>query len=149
MPRGKKECKSCGEHVGARTPTCSCGYVFPKAKAKKKAKPFFKERKEFIKRMLAGGRSENIQLDMMTVTKIFEAFDNNIKFLSRVSPPFKLKGSIKYFLTEDGKKYLSKKKREFDYIPPEEIKIIDHKKKVGEDIKTNKTKTLRQFLNNE
>lgn len=149
MPRGRKKCKSCGEFVGSRVPTCSCGYVFPKAKPKKKAKPFFKERKEFVKRMLQGGKSENLQLDMMVVTKIFELFDNNLEFLNNVSPPFVLDKSIKFFLTEDGKKYLDKKKMEFDYIPPEVEKIVDLNEKIGEDISTNKIKTLRQFLNNE
>jgi len=149
VPRGRKKCKSCGEFVGSRVPTCSCGYVFPKAKPKKKAKPFFKERKEFIKRMLSGNKSENLQLDMMVVTKIFESFDNNVNFLNNVPPPFALDKSIKFFLTEDGKKYLSKKKLEFDYIPKKVDKIVDCNEKMGKDVETNKNKTLRQFLNNE
>jgi len=99
--------------------------------------------------MLQGGKSENLQLDMMVVTKIFELFDNNLEFLNNVSPPFVLDKSIKFFLTEDGKKYLDKKKMEFDYIPPEVEKIVDLNEKIGEDISTNKIKTLRQFLNNE
>lgn len=86
---------------------------------------------------------------MMVVTKIFELFDNNIDFLKSVPPPFALEKSIKFFLTEDGKKYLYKKKLEFDYIPKKEEKIVDCNEKIGKDIETNKKKTLRQFLNNE
>ncbi len=149
MPRGKKKCGNCGEFVGSRIQQCSCGFVFDKPKPKKKAKPFFKERKSFIKRMLNGGKSSSLQLDMMVVTKIFDKFDNNIEFLNSVSPPFALDGSIKYFLTGDGMKYLSKKKLEFDYIPSEAEKIVDLDIKMGKDIVTEKPKTLIEFLNNE
>ena len=86
---------------------------------------------------------------MMVVTKIFESFDNNVNFLNNVPPPFTLDKSIKFFLTEDGKKYLSKKKLEFDYIPKKVDKIVDCNEKMGKDVETNKNKTLRQFLNNE
>jgi hypothetical protein len=149
MPRGRKQCKDCAEFVGARASACDCGYVFPKPKPKKKAKPFFKERRDFVKRMLNGGKQENIQLDMMTVTKIFELFNNDTEFLSSVPPPFQLKGSIKYFLTKDGREYLKKKKLEYDYRPPERRKIKEYKNKVGEDILIQKKKTLTKFLNDE
>jgi hypothetical protein len=151
MPRGKKKCNSCGDFVGARLQVCHCGHIFsePKAKTKKTPKPFFKERKEFIKRMLDGERSDCMKLDMMTATKIFQDFDNNLDFLTKVKPPFKLNKSIKYFLTKDGQNYLLKKKQEFDYVPPEQESVIDHEEKVGEDLLTNRTQTLRDFLNNE
>lgn len=149
MPRGKKKCNSCGEQVGARASSCSCGYIFPKPALKKKAKPFFKERKDFVKRMLEGGSSDCMKLDMITVTKIFEDFDNNLDFLTKVKPPFKLNGSIKYFLTKDGKGYLIKKKKEFDYIPNVEKPIVDYKEKAGEDLFENKTQTLINFLKDE
>jgi len=149
MPRGKKQCEDCGNFVGSRIQQCSCGFIFKKPKPKKKAKPFFKERKAFIKRMLNGGKSHSVQLDMMVVTKIFDKFDNNIVFLNSVSPPFVLEGSIKFFLTKDGMKYLSKKKLEFDYIPADAEKIVDLNIKMGDDTVTNKPKTLIEFLNNE
>ena len=149
MPKGKKKCKSCGEFVGNRVSVCGCGNAFPKAKARKKAKPFFKERKSFVKRMLCGQKSENMNLDMMVATKVFDDFDNDISFLSSVSPPFKMEHGIRYLLTEDGNKYLTRKKLEFDYEPPEIIKITEHKEKSGEDKTIQKNKTLRDFLNNE
>ena len=83
---------------------------------------------------------------MHTVTKIFEQFDNDLDFLSKVKPPFELKDSIKYFLTKDGKEYLRKKHKEFYFKTPEKDKFVDTKEKAGEDIMEHKTKTLRDFL---
>lgn len=151
MPRGKKKCNSCGDFVGARLQVCHCGHIFsePKTKTKKTPKPFFKERKEFIKRMLCGERSDCMKIDMMTATKIFQDFDNDLDFLLKVKPPFKFNKSIKYFLTKDGQQYLLKKKKEFDFMPEKENKIIDHNKKIGKDSITKKQKTLTEFLNDE
>jgi len=145
MPRGLKKCPDCKTFVGARTPECSCGHIFKK-KPKKQPKPFFKERKEFVKRMLGGKKPIDHRLDMMVVTKIFAAFENDLDFLGKVKPPFELNGSIKYFLTKDGKEYLLKKYREFNYKVPEADKYIDTKEKVGEDTHEGKSNTLRGFL---
>ena len=49
---------------------------------KKQVKSFFKERKEFIKRLLDGSKSSNFALDMMTATKVFEKFNNDLNKLS-------------------------------------------------------------------
>ena len=145
MPRGLKKCPDCKTFVGARTPECSCGHIFKK-KPKKQPKPFFKERKEFVKRMLGGKKPIDHRLDMMVVTKIFAAFENDLDFLGKVKPPFELNGSIKYFLTKDGKEYLLKKYREFNYKVPEADKYVDTKEKVGEDTHEVKSNTLRGFL---
>jgi hypothetical protein len=150
MPKGKKQCPSCNSLLTVRALLCTCGHTFEKGKTKKKEKkPFFAERKEFIKRMLDGGRSKDMTLDMITATKVFATFDNNIDFLGKVKPPFKLDGSIRYFLTAEGKEYLRKKKLEFDYKPKNTEKIVDHLEKIGDDIVTSKPRTLRDFLNNE
>lgn len=152
MPRGKKQCSSCHSYLSVRASQCNCGFLFEKTKAKtktKEKKPFFAERKDFIKRMLDGGKSKDMMLDMITATKIFAYFENNIDFLGRVKPPFKLDGSIRYFLTAEGKEYLRKKKLEFDYKPKNNEKIVDHLEKIGDDIATSKPRTLRDFLNDE
>lgn len=146
MPRGKKICPSCKSIVGARASVCECGHKFLPAK-KKKAKPFFAERREFVKRMLAGSKAENWQMEMHTATKVFEQFSNDIDFLCKVKPPFIFKNSIKFFLTKEGREYLDKKYKEFNYKPPEKDKFVDTKEKFGEDIMSNKKKTLRDFLN--
>ena len=145
MPRGKKSCPSCDALLGARVKICDCGHEFL-AKAKKQPKPFFKERKQFLKRMLGGLKPINYVFEMSTVTKIFTQFNNDLEFLSKVKPPFELKGTIKYFLTQDGREYLSKKHKEFYYKPPEKDKFVDTKEKSGEDTLENKKKTLRDFL---
>lgn len=148
MPQGKKQCPSCKSQNAVRALLCSCGHIF-KSKAKKEAKPFCNERKAFIKRMLNNGKSQDYRLDMMTATKIFEQFDNNIDFLGKVKPPFKLNGTIKYFLTPEGKDYLRKKKLEFDFKPQNFEKCIDHFEKVGDDILVKPRQTLRKFLDDE
>ncbi len=149
MPRGQKQCPKCQGIIGARSSACNlCGHILSPLKAKtKEVKPFFKERKEFIKRMLDGEKSEDMRLDMMVVTKVFEWFNNDLDFLSKVKPPFKLKGSIKYLRTKDGKDYLIKKYREFQYKPENHEVFVEEKAKVGEDIVKPKIKSLREFLN--
>lgn len=146
MPKGKKTCPKCKVLCAASIKTCSCGHVFNKSSSKKKPQSFFKERKDFIKRMLSGAKSLDYKLDMMTATKVFKIFNNDLDFLSKVKAPFKLEGSIKYFLTRDGVQYLKKKKLEFDYKPKNFEKMVDHQDKMGEDIKIEKRKTLRDFL---
>ena len=146
MPKGKKTCPKCDALSAASLKVCSCGHVFKKKLSKKKASPFFKERREFIKRMLGGAKSIDYRLDMMTVTKVFKTFNNDLDFLSKVKAPFKLEGSIKYFLTKDGIQYIKRKKLEFDYKPKNFEKMVDHQDKMGEDIKIEKRKTLRDFL---
>ena len=146
MPKGKKTCPECDALSAASLKVCSCGHVFKKKLSKKKSSPFFKERREFIKRMLGGAKSIDYRLDMMTVTKVFKMFNNDLDFLSKVKAPFKLEGSIKYFLTKDGIAYLKRKKLEFEYKPKNYEKMVDHKDKVGEDRRIEKPKTLRNFL---
>ena len=150
MPRGKKKCPSCGSFQSARVSLCSeCNHEFLKNPKPAKKQIFFQERRDFIKRMLNGEKSSNYKLDMITATKVFKLFNNDIDFLSKVKPPFKLSDSIKYFLTSDGQAYLRKKKLEFEYNPKNSEKIIDHLEKVGDDLFSQKTKTLRDFLNDE
>jgi hypothetical protein len=148
MKRRKKRCKSCKYLNEPEAQSCgSCGKKIKEGKPSKQAKPFARERKEFIIRMLDGKRPEVFALEMMAATKIFEIFLGHEDFLSKVAAPFPLKGSIKYLITEDGIGYLNKKKTEFYFKPKELDKIIDFKDKVGEDTLKKKTLTLREFLN--
>ena len=146
MPRGKKTCPSCSVLVGARAGSCECGYIFKPTK-KKPPKPFFKDRRDFVKRMLGGSKATDWRMEMHTATTVFNKFDNDIDFLEKVKPPFVFKNTIKYFLTKDGKEYLLKKHKEFYYKPPDKDKFIDTKEKAGEDILETKKKTLKDFLN--
>jgi hypothetical protein len=116
---------------------------------KKQVKSFFKERKEFIKRLLDGSKSSNFALDMMTATKVFEKFNNDLDFLSKVKPLFKLNGTIKWLLTADGIKFLDLKYKEFKYKPKKSEILIDSGEKFGDDIVKPRPRTIRQFLDNE
>jgi hypothetical protein len=149
MPRGKKTCPSCNALVGARVGLCDCGHKFSPAK-KKKPKPFFSARKNFIKRMLGESKALDWRMEMHTVTKVFEQFvdcEKDLEFLEKVKPPFVFKNTIKFFLTKEGREYLTKKRKEFYYKPPDKDKYLDTKEKVGQDILENKKKTLKDFLN--
>lgn len=119
------------------------------AKPKKQPKPFFKERRAFISRILENTKPSNYALEMQAVTKIFELFDNDIDFLSKVKMPFKMNGSIKWLLTSEGIDYMNKKYKEFNFKPKEAPKIIDSGQKFGEDIYMKNKQTLRGFLNDE
>lgn len=88
----------------------------------------------------------NYKLDMIAATKVFKRFENDADFLLKVKPPFKLDGSIKYFLTKVGLEYLDKKHREFYYKPKNSEKMVDYKLKFGQDRLTEKRKTMRDFL---
>lgn len=146
MPRGKKECPKCSALCSSRALECECGFVFKNHKKTTKKPTYFRERQQFIKKMLNDQPSMNYKLDMITATKLFKRFENDADFLLKVKPPFKFDGSIKYFLTKDGLKYLDKKRREFYYKPKNSEKMVDHKLKFGEDMLIEKRKTLRDFL---
>ena len=118
------------------------------AKKAKKIKPpsYFQEKRDFVYRMLGNQRAQNYKLDMMTAKKIFAEFDNDVDFLSKVKPPFKMDGSIKYFLTEAGMKYLKKKYLEFKFEIPKHELPVDLGVKSGDDVYEKQPRTLREFL---
>jgi len=155
MPKGKKKCPECQAIVGAAKKTCSCGFTFSANKKNerilelfgiKKAPTFAECKRSFLKRMLGNQKPSSYALEMSVVKKIFEGFNNDLDFLSKVKPPFQFKNSIKYFLTKEGKEYLLRKYREFYYKPPEKDKFVDNRVKSGEDILSKNIKTLKEFL---
>ena len=118
------------------------------SKPKKPAVPFFKERREFLFRVLNGVRPANYSLEMTVVTKIFTHFENDLDFLSKVNPPSWMKGdSLRWFLTCDGKQFLDKKYKEFKFKIAEFEKCVDSGEKFGDDLIGHQTLTLRDFLN--
>jgi hypothetical protein len=60
-------------------------------------------------------------------------------------PPFKL-NNILWFKTEEGKKYLAKKLREFHYKIEEYEKPVDTGVKSGDDKLDIKVQSIRKFL---
>ena len=146
MPRGKRKCPKCSAFCSTRSHECECGFSFKNQKKQPKKPTYFQEKKDFVKRMLNGEQSTSVKLDMITAAKVFNKFENDVDFLLKVKPPFKLEGSIKYFLTKDGLAYLCKKHKEFHYKPKNSEKMVDYKIKKGEDRMIEKRKTLRDFL---
>lgn len=146
MPRGKRTCPKCSTLCSTRSHECECGFSFKNQKKSPKKPTYYKEKIDFVKRMLGGQRSISAKLDMITAAKVFKRFENDVDFLLKVKPPFKLDGTIKYFLSSDGLAYLDKKYKEFHYKPKNSEKMVDHKLKVGEDRVIEKRKTLRDFL---
>tara|TARA_B100000963_G_scaffold67137_2_gene55273 strand:+ start:57508 stop:58002 length:495 start_codon:yes stop_codon:yes gene_type:complete len=162
MPRGYKQCPKCSKKVGASTKICSCSFVFSNSKLdgskQKKIAELFEidvtskrqladAKKDFLGRMIDNRYPENFPFQMSIVKKIFEKFNNDLDFLSKVKPPFKFKyPTLGYFLTQDGRQYLIKKYREFYYKPPSPDKFVDKGVKSGEDILSKNIKTLKEFL---
>ena len=146
MPKGKKECPKCSALCSARSLVCECGFSFKNQKKTPKKPSYFKERQQFIRKMLEDQPSINYKLDMIAATKLFKRFKNDVDFLLKVKAPFKFDRSIKYFLSKEGLDYLDKKHKEFHYKPKNSEKMVDQKIKSGEDILIEKRKTLRDFL---
>lgn len=118
------------------------------AKTKKSPKPFFRERKDFLSRV-AGGYKGNYAGQMVAVLKIFERYNNDIDFLSKVKPPSFLKEGVFWLITKEGYKFLDKKYKEFNFKPEEYDKPIETSSKAGEDIYIKKPLTINEFLKDE
>ena len=146
MPRGKRECPKCSASCSTRASVCECGFSFKSQKKTPKKPTYFKERQQFIRKMLNDQSSINYKLDMIAATKLFKHFKNEVDFLLKVKAPFKFDRSIKYFLSKEGLDYLDKKHKEFHYKPKNSEKMVDQKVKSGEDMLIEKRKTLRDFL---
>lgn len=118
----------------------------PKKKTtKKKAAPKStgKQRKDFAIRMLVDNPKPVWAGELSAVKKIFEAYP--LDFLIKVKkPPFKI-NSCFFFLSEDGKKWLEGKLKEFLY-KPKRYDIIPGEVKEGEDWQGVKRLGFREFL---
>lgn len=148
MPKGKKTCPKCGNLCGCPQIVCSCGHKFErKQKKESKAKDkTFKDKQDFILRMLDGITPSPYKLEMMVANEVFKFVDYDLDFLRKVKPPFKMIGSIRYFRTKKGKDYLRKKRLEFHYKPDKPKKMVEQERRAGEDIEVQKRKNLRDFL---
>jgi hypothetical protein len=162
MPKGKKTCPKCGNICGCPQILCSCGHKFERkrkktskvkdktSKVKRKTPKVkdktFKDKQDFILRMLDGVTPSPYKFEMMIANEVFKFVDYDLDFLRKVKPPFKMIGSIRYFRTKKGKEYLSKKKLEFHYKPDKPEKMVEQDHKAGEDIEVKKKKNLRDFL---
>lgn len=96
--------------------------------------------------MLDGKKPTSYPLEMSIAKKVFAEYEGHEDFLSKVKPPFKMEGSIKYLISPDGKKYLKKKYQEFYFEVPDREKAVDLGVKFGDDIVEKKPRTIREFL---
>lgn len=115
----------------------------PKPRVKKPRVSTGKERKDFAVKMLVDNPKPAWQVEMAGVKRIFEQYP--VEFLIKVSKPSFRINSCFFFLTEDGKEYLSRKLKEFLYIP-KRYDIVDGENKVGEDWTGTKRKGFREFV---
>lgn len=102
-----------------------------------------KERKAFAVKMLVDNPKPVWIAELKAVKDIYELFP--IDFLNKVrKPDFKI-NSCFYFLSENGKEYLTKKLKEFLYKPVK-YDIVEGTEKVGEDWQGTKRRGLRDFI---
>ncbi len=102
-----------------------------------------KERKAFAVKMLVDNPKPVWIGELKAVRDIYELFP--IDFLNKVKKPdFKI-NSCFYFLSENGKEYLTKKLKEFLY-KPQRHDIVEGTEKVGEDWQGTKRRGLRDFI---
>lgn len=116
----------------------------PRVKKEKPRISTGKERKEFAVRMLVDNPSPKWREEMCGVKKIFEAYP--VEFLIKVAkPPFRI-NSCFFFLTEEGKEYLTIKLKEFLY-KPKRYDIVEVEEKVGESWNGKRKRGFREFIN--
>jgi hypothetical protein len=115
---------------------------------KKPSKHKITSKRDFLRRMLRIKGDYSIsKLDMIVIHEIFSWYPEDIDFMEKVSaPPFPI-NNILWFKTEDGKKYLHKKKLEFYFKIPKYEKPVDTGEKFGDDVLERKPRTTREFLN--
>jgi hypothetical protein len=118
-----------------------------RAKKVKKPKHSMLNKRAFLRRMLRVGEEFRAsKSDIIFVHEIFSWYPEEIDFMAKVGPPpFKL-NNILWFKTEEGKKYLTKKLREFHYKIEEYEKPVDTGVKSGDDKLDIKVQSIRKFL---
>ena len=111
-----------------------------------KAPTYFKERKEFLLKMIPDMKKGAWAREMKHTKTLFEKYP--IEFITVVGrPPFQL-NSLAYLTNGDGEKFLNLKLIHFNYKETRiEAKVQD--KKVGEDYNIKSIPSIRNFLLNE
>jgi len=110
-------------------------------------KKHFPERREFIRRMLGQVPSGEYSKCMWVATQVFEGFDGELDFLSRVKKPsFITSQNFAWFLGEEGKEYLYRRFMEYCWDVDGGETFEKHEKRYGEDVSKEK-KTFAEFMN--
>lgn len=106
---------------------------------------YFQERKDFISRFIKDDIKVPFAREQKFAKELFEKYP--VDFLIKVQPEFKL-NSLAFFFSEDGKKFLDKKIKEY-LFKPKRIEIIEGTEKKGYNWKNKKKRGFREFLNDE
>ncbi len=102
-----------------------------------------KEKREFIAKMIVDIDRIKWRNEMVACKDIFASYP--LDFLTKVKkPPFKI-NSCFFFLSEDGKKWLEGKLKEFLY-KPKRYDIVPGDVKEGDDWQGSKRLGFREFL---
>ena len=119
-------------------------YNMGRPKKEKLPKPptLFKEKKDFLSRMVTKSKTFSYPREMKFAKDIFNLYP--VEFLNLVKPPFEL-NSLAYLVGREGKKYLDLKFKEFQF---KSVIIVSEQtlEKVGEDLNIKLPKTLIDFL---
>lgn len=116
----------------------------PRKKTPKKRVSTGKERKDFVGRMLSH-KFDKIEwrAECKAAKDIFELYP--VEFLIKTpKPPFAI-NSLFFFLSQEGKKYLDQKLKEYLY-KPKSYPIIEGDKVEGEEWEGKKRVGIREFL---
>lgn len=142
MPLGKKECPSCGVFAGTRTVICKCGHKFV---AKTKSK---KINKHTILKRIVLRPEKDVRLFFMREMKILNSLCDrySLEFMNIVNFG-KQFDSLAYLASPKLKETMDQKFRAFNYVvDSSRYPTYNIGEKFGEDKEINKTKTIRDFL---
>ena len=149
MPRGKKECDSCGSFVGIRQAVCSCGFEFPKTTAKKKTKkkPSTNKRASLLRLVEEPKTAKRFfyAREMKMLNDLCDRYSE--EFMSIINFPKKF-DSLAYLISPKLKGVLDQKFRAFNYVV-DKSKYVSYTigEKYGDDKKITKKKTTtKDFL---
>ena len=147
MPRGKKECSSCGKLNGVRSSVCACGFAFSKGKSKSPKNNINK--KSILYRLVeVPDKQKNFFFarEMKMLNSLCDRY--SLEFMNIVSFDKKF-DSLAYLLSPKLKNKLDEKFRAFNYkFDKSKYPVYNIGEKSGKDFTIIKEKkTTKDFLN--
>jgi len=147
MPRGKKQCPSCKEFTGVRSASCVCGYLFAKDTSKSPNKEKKINKRSVLYRLVEVPEKQKrffFAREMKMLNSLCERY--SLEFMEVIDFGKKF-DSLAYLTSPKLRDKLDEKFRAFNY-KFDKSKYPDYNigEKCGEDIKTTKKKTIKNFL---
>lgn len=144
MPRGKKLCPSCEQHVASGASSCECGHIFKK---KKPLKPKISKR-DILKRLVEEPQKNKrifYSKEMKFLNDLVDAY--SLEFMNVVNFHRQFE-SLTYLRSPKLKQTLDKKFRAFNYVVDKSrYPQYNLGEKTGEDrFVKKKKKTIKDFL---